>query len=64
MLEKVGLGWRVLDEIAERVRAVTAEQVQAVAQKYFDVERRTVGWLEPLPIDPDNPPSNFEGHLR
>lgn len=64
MLEKVGLGWRTLDVIAERVRAVTAEQVQAVAQKYFDVDRRTVGWLEPLPIDPDNPPSNFEGHLR
>jgi len=64
MLEKVGLGWRTLDEVTERVRAVTAEQVQAVAQKYFDADRRTVGWLEPLPIDPDNPPSNFEGHLR
>ncbi|MFN2348200.1 MAG: M16 family metallopeptidase [Thioalkalivibrio sp.] len=64
MLEKVGLGWRTLDEVTERVRAVTAEQVQAVAQKYFDADRRTVGWLEPLPIDPENPPSNFEGHLR
>lgn len=63
-LEKVGLGWRTLDEITERVRAVTAEQVQAVAQAYFDEDRRTVGWLEPLPIDPDNPPSDFEGHLR
>jgi zinc protease len=63
-LEKVGLGWRTLDEITERVRAVTADQVLAVAQKYFNEDRRTVGWLEPLPIDPDNPPSDFEGHLR
>jgi zinc protease len=63
-LEKVGLGWRTLEEITERVRAVSADQVLAVAQKYFNEDRRTVGWLEPLPIDPDNPPSNFEGHLR
>ncbi len=64
VLEKVGLGWRTLDEIPDRVRAVTAEQVQAVARKYFNEDQRTVGWLEPLPIDPENPPGYFEGHLR
>jgi zinc protease len=64
VLENVGLGWRTLEEVTDRVRAVTAEQVQAVAQKYFDTDRRTVGWLDPLPIDPENPPGYFEGHLR
>ncbi|ADH86793.1 M16 family metallopeptidase [Desulfurivibrio alkaliphilus] len=64
MLEQVGLGWSTVDEITDRVRAVTAEQVQAVAQRYFHREQRTVGWLEPLPIDPDDPPGYFEGHLR
>ncbi|OOG23075.1 peptidase M16 [Thioalkalivibrio denitrificans] len=63
-LETVGLGWRTLEEITDRVRAVTAEQVQAVAQRYFDTDQRTVGWLDPLPIDPDDPPGYFEGHLR
>ncbi|MGM0677399.1 MAG: M16 family metallopeptidase [Pseudomonadota bacterium] len=64
MLESVGLSWEEGERFAERVRAVTAEQVQEVARRYFDPDQRTVAWLDPQPIDPDDPPSNFEGHLR
>ncbi|MCB1866455.1 MAG: insulinase family protein [Chromatiales bacterium] len=47
----VGVDWRVLDELPDRLRAVTPEQVQAVARKYLVDDRLTVGVLDPLPID-------------
>ena len=47
MLETVGLGWQKLDEYPERIRAVTAEQVQAVARKYLVDDGLTVAILEP-----------------
>ncbi len=47
ILETVGLGHQRLDEYIPGVRAVTAEQVQAVARKYLRAERRTVGHLLP-----------------
>jgi zinc protease len=49
-LETLGLGWRVADEEVERIRAVTPEQVQAVARKYLDDKRLTVAVLDPLPM--------------
>lgn len=55
MLESVGLGWRIADEYVQRIRAVTAEQVQAVARKYLVPDARTVAVLEPLPIDAARP---------
>ena len=51
MLETVGLGWQRKDEYVERIRAVTAEQVRQVAQKYFVDEGLTVAELQPLPIN-------------
>src|SRR5690606_8282361 len=48
MLETVGLDWRLAQEYVPRVRAVTAEQVQAVARKYLQTERLTVAVLEPV----------------
>lgn len=63
-LDAVGLDWRLADDYPERIRAVTAEQVQAVARKYLVDDRLTVAHLDPQPIDPDNPPSRFDGHLR
>ena len=51
ILETVGLSWKLVDEYVERVQAVTAEQVQAVAKKYFIDNRLTVAVLEPLPMD-------------
>jgi zinc protease len=56
-LETVGLDWRVLDEYVPRVRAVTADQVQAVAQKYLQDERLTIGVLDPQPMDPNARPA-------
>ncbi len=35
VLETVGLSWRVVDEYVDKVQAVSAEQIQAVAQKIF-----------------------------
>lgn len=64
MFASLGLGWELSEQFAQRIRAVTAEQVQSVAQRYLHIDQRTVAWLEPQPINPDNPPSYFEGHLR
>jgi zinc protease len=46
-LETVGLGWRKLEEYPERVRAVTAEQIRAVANKYLVEDGLTVAILQP-----------------
>ncbi len=50
MLQTIGLGWQVSDEYVERVRAVTAEDVQRVTRQYLVPEKLTVGILDPLPI--------------
>ena len=63
-LETVGLDWRMADDYPERIRAVSAEQVQAVARKYLLDERLTVAHLDPQPIDPANPPRQGGGDLH
>jgi zinc protease len=50
MLQTVGLGWEVADEYVDRIREVTAEDVQRVVREYLVPERRSVGILDPLPI--------------
>ena len=57
ILETVGLDWRVLEDYVPRVRAVTADQVQAVARKYLRDERLTIGMLDPLPMAPGARPA-------
>jgi len=47
-----GLDWRLLDDYVQRLNAVTAEQVQAVARKYLVDTNLTVGVLDPLPMKP------------
>ncbi len=47
MLETVGLGWQRRDEFVAGISAVTAAQVQTVAQKYLRPEHATVAILEP-----------------
>jgi zinc protease len=49
-LETVGLGWRTADAYVDRIRAVTPEQVQAVARKYLTDDGVTVGILDPQPM--------------
>lgn len=48
-LESIGLDWRLMDGYVERIRAVTAEQVRAVARKYLTGDNLTVAVLEPQP---------------
>lgn len=51
MLETVGLGWQHAEEYVHRLRQVTAEQVQAVAQKYLTPDRLTVAHMLPQPMN-------------
>ena len=51
MLETMGLDWRLADDYVDRLREVTAEQVQEVARKYLVDDNLTVAVLDPLPMD-------------
>lgn len=48
--EMVGISHKKIDRMIEKLKEVTAQQVQAVAQKYFGDEGMTVATLVPLPI--------------
>jgi zinc protease len=54
-LAVTGLDVRLLDQYVERVNAVTAEQVQAVARQYLTDANLTVGVLDPLPVSGRKP---------
>lgn len=54
-LESIGLSYRDIDTMLEKLQAVTAEQIRAVAEKYFNDDRLTVAVLDPQPLDPDKP---------
>ncbi len=51
MLDTIGLPWHIKDDYVKKVLAVTAEQVQQVANKYLTDDRLTVAVLDPLPIE-------------
>lgn len=51
ILETIGLGWQTKEEYVDQVKAVTAEQVQQVANKYLVAKNLTVAVLDPLPIE-------------
>ena len=51
MLETVGLDWRLNDDVVDRLKAVTPEQVQAVAKKYLVEDNLTFARLDPQPMD-------------
>lgn len=44
------------ERLIQRLRGVTAEQVKAVAAKYFGDDQLTVGILRPQPVDPNRKP--------
>lgn len=48
LLETTGIGWRKLLEFEDRIRAVTAEQVQQVARRYLSEPRRAILHLNPI----------------
>jgi len=54
-LETAGLSHRTVDLYLDKLRAVTAEQVQQVARKYFVDDLLTVATLDPQPLDAKRP---------
>lgn len=63
-LESVGLGWRLLDQYVERLSAVTAKQVQAVARKYLTDDNLTVALLDPQPLNGKQPRADTFGETH
>ena len=55
--ETAGLSYRDIDRVLERVKAVSAEQVRAVAKQYFVDDQLTVVVLEPQPLAQARPAS-------
>jgi zinc protease len=68
--EAAGFNWRDYDKVLDKIRAVSAADVQAVAKKYFGPDsddRLTVAVLDPQPIDESQPkknPGNAPSHIR
>ena len=55
-VETIGFSWKILDGYQAKLRAVTSEQVQAVAKKYLVNDNLTVATLDPQPMDPNAKP--------
>jgi zinc protease len=55
-LEAMGYSWHLLKTYPEKIKAVTSDQIQAVAKKYFVKDNMTVATLDPQPIDPNAKP--------
>ncbi len=47
MLETTGAGWETLAAFEDNIRSLTAEDLQAAAQRYLQPERLTVGIMQP-----------------
>lgn len=60
--ESVSLGWRKVPEYVDRVNAITAADVKAVAAKYLTDDHLTIGVLDPLPI-PEGASINEQGSM-
>jgi zinc protease len=64
-LAVTGLDWRLQDTFVRRLKAVTAREVQAVAQKYLVDSNLTVTILDPQPGGKGRPrPAREAGHVR
>jgi zinc protease len=55
VMEMTGISHRQIDRIIEKLGQVTAQQVQAVAAKYFNDDQLTVATLVPLPLADKKP---------
>jgi zinc protease len=47
LLETVGLSWALGDQLVGHIKSVTADEIQAVAKKYFVPTSRTIAELVP-----------------
>ncbi|MCX7175036.1 MAG: pitrilysin family protein [Proteobacteria bacterium] len=61
--EMNGVGWSNIDKILDKIRTVTAEEVQAAAKKYFGDDTLTVAVLDPQPL-PQAAPRPVSNGLR
>ncbi len=50
-LESMGLSFRDIDTILEKLKTVTAQQVRDVTKKYFNDDSLTVAVLDPQPLE-------------
>ncbi|MGH8508655.1 MAG: insulinase family protein, partial [Gammaproteobacteria bacterium] len=48
LMETVGLDWRLKDQYVDNIKAVTAEEVQSAARKYFVDDGLTVAIMQPV----------------
>ena len=48
--------WHMLKTYPDKLKAITSEQVQAVAKKYLVKDNMTIATLDPQPIDPNAKP--------
>ena len=55
-IETIGFPWQIVQDYPTKLRAVTPEQVQAVAKKYLLKDNLTIATLDPQPIDPNAKP--------
>jgi zinc protease len=62
--EMSGISYTKIDRMIEKLKQVTPQQVQAVAQKYFDDDSMTVATLVPLPISSAKRPAPPPGMLH
>jgi zinc protease len=49
------LNWRDIDTLLEKLKSVTAEEVQAVAKKYFTDDTLSIAVLDPQPVEQSKP---------
>jgi len=59
-----GLPLDARERLVERLRGVSAAQVQSVAARYFGDDQLTVGILRPQPLDPNRKPRTPPAGLR
>lgn len=55
VLETIGLNWQLDQAYVDNIRAISAEQVQAVAREYLIDDNLTIATLSPLPITSNSP---------
>ncbi|HEY9446923.1 MAG TPA: pitrilysin family protein [Burkholderiales bacterium] len=65
-LEIAGISHRYVDLFLDKLKAVTAEEVQAVARKYLIDDGLTVAYLDPQPLPANHaaPPPGGLDHVR
>lgn len=63
-MEMAGISSKHMDRIIEKLAAVTPEQVQAVASKYFSDDELTIASLVPLPVETNQKKTASTSGLR